>query len=185
MNYHHLSSHSTAKSSSLSGGRGEGRRRRKRTGEGVPLPLFPIVSVHWNKIITAIHCTYKAELHIRLNYRATYNIVPYLPSVPRNCSTQCYVDDTKLQISFKMRDCPTAMNDLNSDLLLIRNWCFNNFLLLNPDKTKLVVFGSRQLLAKLPDFKISLLGKDLAEVCVSKSIVPAYSWKGTYVSNTP
>ena len=31
-----------------------------------------------------------------------------LPSVPRNCLTQCYVDDTKLQISFKMRDCPTA-----------------------------------------------------------------------------
>ena len=29
------------------------------------------------------------------------------------------------------------MNDLNSHLLLIRNWCFNNFLLLNPDKTKL------------------------------------------------
>ena len=85
-----------------------------------------------------------------------------LPSVPRNCLTQCYVDDTKLQISFKMRDCSIAMNNLNSDLLLIRNWCFNNFLLLNPDKTKLIVFGSRQLLAKLPDFKISLLGKDLA-----------------------
>ena len=33
-----------------------------------------------------------------------------LHSVPRNCLTQCYVDDTKLQISFKMRDCPTAMN---------------------------------------------------------------------------
>ena len=32
-----------------------------------------------------------------------------LPSVPRNCLTQCYVDDTKLQISFKMRDCPTAI----------------------------------------------------------------------------
>ena len=73
---------------------------------------------------------------------------------------QCYGDDTELQISFKMRDCPTAANDLKkSDLLLIRNWCFNIFLLLNPDKTKLIVFGSRQLLAKLPDFKISLLGK--------------------------
>ena len=45
-----------------------------------------------------------------------------LPSVSRNCLTQCYVDDTKLQISFKMRDRPTAMNDLKSDLLLIRDW---------------------------------------------------------------
>ena len=50
-----------------------------------------------------------------------------LPSVPRNCLTQCCIDDTKLQISFKMRDCPTATNDLNSDLFFIRNWCFNNF----------------------------------------------------------
>ena len=83
---------------------------------------------------------------------------------------QCYVDDTKLQISFKMHDCLTAMNDLNSDLL-IQNWCFNNFLLLNPDNTKLIVFGSQQLLAKLPDFKISLLGKDLALASSAKDLV--------------
>ena len=47
-------------------------------------------------------------------------------------------------------------------LFRLEFYFFNNFLLLNPDKTKLVVFGSLQLLAKLPDFKISLLGKDLA-----------------------
>ena len=39
-----------------------------------------------------------------------------LPSGPKTCFTQCYVDDTKLQISFKIRDCSTAVNDLNSDL---------------------------------------------------------------------
>ena len=32
-----------------------------------------------------------------------------------------------------MRDCPTAVNDLNIDLLLIHNWCVNNFLLLWPN----------------------------------------------------
>ena len=42
-----------------------------------------------------------------------------LPSVPRNCLTQCYIDDTKFQISFKMRDTLTAMNNVNNDLLLI------------------------------------------------------------------
>ena len=92
-----------------------------------------------------------------------------LPSVPRNCLTQCYVDDIKLQVSFKLR-CPTAMYDLNNDLLLVRNWYFNSFLLLNPDKTKRIVFGSRQLLAKLPDFKISLLGKDLAPASSAKDL---------------
>ena len=95
-----------------------------------------------------------------------------LPSVPKNCFTQCYVDDTKLQISLKMRDCPIAVNDLNSDLLLIRNstGVFNNLLLLNPDKTKLAVFGTRQLLAKLPDFRISLLGKELVPVSLAKDL---------------
>ena len=38
------------------------------------------------------------------------------------------------------------------------------------DKTKLVVFGSRQLLAKLPYFKISLLGKDLALTSSAKDL---------------
>ena len=60
--------------------------------------------------------------------------------------------------------------NLNSDLRLIRNWCFNNFLLLNPDKKKIIVFGSLQLLAKLPDFKISLLGKDLALASSAKDL---------------
>ena len=69
-----------------------------------------------------------------------------------------------------MHDCPTAMNDLNNDLLQYAIWCFNNFLILNPDKTKLIVFGSRQLLTKLPDFKTSLLGKDLALASSAKDL---------------
>ena len=93
-----------------------------------------------------------------------------LPSVPRKCTTECYVDDTKLQISFKLQDCPNAVIDLNDDLLLIRNWCFDNLLLLNADKTKLMVFGSRQLTSKLPDFRITLLGKELVPVSSAKDL---------------
>ena len=92
-----------------------------------------------------------------------------LPSVPRKCTKECYVDDTKLQISFKLQDCPNAVIDLNDDLFLIRNWCFDN-LLLNPDKTKVMVFGSRQLTSKLPDFRITLLGKELVPVSSAKDL---------------
>ena len=49
----------------------------------------------------------------------------------------------------------------NEDLHNIRNWCFQNGLLLNREKTKLNVYGSRQMLEKLPEFHISLLGKEL------------------------
>ena len=40
-------------------------------------------------------------------------------------------------------------------------WCFDNCLMLNPDKTKLMVFGSRGMSSKLLDFKLSPLGKDI------------------------
>ena len=36
--------------------------------------------------------------------------------------------------------------------------------ILNPDKTKLIVFGSRQMTSKLHEFHLSLLGKDISLV---------------------
>ena len=81
--------------------------------------------------------------------------------VPRNCSTECYVDDTKIYMSFNVKDCDDAVAAVNEDLHNVRNWCFQNGLLLNPEKTKLIVYGSRQMLEKLPEFNISLLGKEL------------------------
>ena len=84
-----------------------------------------------------------------------------LPSAAKNCSSESYVDDTKLLLSFRINDSNTALTDLNEDLIRMRNWCFDNLLLLNPDKTKLMGYGSLQMLAKLPDFRLSLLGKEL------------------------
>ena len=64
-------------------------------------------------------------------------------------------------MSFHVEDSTIAMTRINCDLLRIRNWCFDNCLLLNPNKTKLIVFGSRQMMKKIPDFKLSLLQKEL------------------------
>ena len=93
-----------------------------------------------------------------------------LPSVPENCSSQCYVDDTKLLVSFQLHDQHEAIAKMNKDLLSIRNWCFNNQLLLNPDKTKLVIFGSRQMTAKVTDFRLFLLGKELEPVKAARDL---------------
>ena len=54
-----------------------------------------------------------------------------LPSVPQICSSECYVDDTKLYVSFPLRAQATAINSLNQDLQRICNWCFNNLLRIN------------------------------------------------------
>ena len=53
---------------------------------------------------------------------------------------------------------------MNEDLLLVRNWCFGNRLILNLDKTKLIVFGSRQMSSKLHEFHLSVLEKDISPV---------------------
>ena len=84
-----------------------------------------------------------------------------LPSIPQHCSVDYYIDDTKLLMSFQVQDCEPTMAAMNDDLIKLRNWSFNNRLLLNLDKTKLIVYGSRQMISKLRDFRLTLLGKEL------------------------
>jgi len=93
-----------------------------------------------------------------------------LPEAPRNCSTECYVDDTKLFVSFHSQDSRLIVEGMNEDLLRVRNWCFRNQLPLNPDKTKLIVFGSRQRTSKLHEFRLSLLEKDIFPVQSAKDL---------------
>ena len=59
---------------------------------------------------------------------------------------------------------------LNQDLLSVQNWCLDNRLLLNPDKTKLIIYESRRMTDKLPEFHLSLLGKDLIPVLTAKDL---------------
>ena len=51
------------------------------------------------------------------------------PNICQDCSTECYVDDTKLLLSFNANDPTQAIERLNSDLQRIRNWCFDNCLM--------------------------------------------------------
>ena len=59
---------------------------------------------------------------------------------------------------------------MNEDLLGLRNWCFRNRLLLNRDKTKLIVSGSRRMTSKLHEFRLSLLGKYISPVQSAKDL---------------
>ena len=94
-----------------------------------------------------------------------------LPEVTRHCSTECHVGDTKLFVSFHLHDYQRIVQEMNEDLLQVRNWCFGNRLLLNPDKTKLIVFGSRQMTSKLHEFHLPLLGKDISPVQSARDLV--------------
>ena len=91
-----------------------------------------------------------------------------LPTIPRFSSLESYVDDSKLYLSFPVRDLNTIVQQINEDLSLIASWCCHNHLLINPDKTKLLVMGTRQMLQTLPDF--SLLGKEIAPTASARDL---------------
>ena len=63
------------------------------------------------------------------------NYVNELPNVCKNCSTACYFDDTKPLLSFTVNDSARVIESVNTDLQRIRNWYFDNCLMLNQDNT--------------------------------------------------
>ena len=58
-----------------------------------------------------------------------------LALVPKHCSLQSCVDDTKLLLNFRLKDQQDTVSKMNEDLQRICQWTFTNKLLLNPDKT--------------------------------------------------
>ena len=83
-----------------------------------------------------------------------------IPSIPDVCSLESYVDDSKLYLSFPVAEASNMIQQINNDLKKIASWCCYNSLLINPEKTKLLVLGTRQMLQRLPaDFHVTLLGK--------------------------
>lgn len=64
-----------------------------------------------------------------------------------HCKYHIYADDIQVYISCKPADIDSAIDKLNQDLTTIASWATENCLLLNPNKTKYLVFGSRQQLS--------------------------------------
>lgn len=86
-----------------------------------------------------------------------------LPSVCKTCDVESYVDDSKLYLSFSRKETEGGVEDLRGDLLRFMSWSCSNRLLINPDKTKLHVFGSSKMLCQV-------------------SITPLRLWEGNYTS---
>ena len=93
-----------------------------------------------------------------------------LISVITYSQAAAYVDDSQLYFKFSVSASSSAMAAVNQDLRNIRKWCATNALLINPDKTKLVVVGSAQLIKKLPPISLSLLGKTISPVPFAKDL---------------
>ena len=133
-----------------------GRSQAVRIGTSVSTPLPLLYGVPQGAILSPL----------------LFNIyINDLPSVPRHCILKSFVDDSKLFLSFYVKDLDDSTKKVEADLLEVTKWCCNNCLLLNPDKTKLLLLGTRQTLNKIPDeLKVELLGKQLTPVPSAKDL---------------
>ena len=59
---------------------------------------------------------------------------------------------------------------MTEDLRLIAGWCCSHQLLINPSKTKLIFFGTRQLLSKVSDIRVPFLDQELTPVSSVKDL---------------
>ena len=76
---------------------------------------------------------------------ALFNVfINYLPGVPDYCSLRSFVDDSKLHLSFPVKEIDSAVRQITEDLKKVALWCCPFSLLINLDKTKLLLIGTRQ-----------------------------------------
>ena len=85
-----------------------------------------------------------------------------LPSVIQNCSIQLYADDTLLFFSCKSITRIESM--LSGDLNRVISWLHSNFLSLNYSKTKIMLIGTHQRLAKVDSFNVEAQNTELDRV---------------------
>ena len=63
------------------------------------------------------------------------------------------------------------MWNINEDLSKITAWCCHNSLLINPDKTKVLVLGTSKMLQRLPDdFHVTLLDKRITPTISARDL---------------
>ena len=84
-----------------------------------------------------------------------------LPTACTTCKVNSFVDDSKMFLSFSAKDTNHNLELVKTDLLRIASWCCTNHLLLNPDKTKLAMFGTHQMLKCVAPQSIMFLGNEL------------------------
>ena len=94
-----------------------------------------------------------------------------LPCIPLNSELESYVDDSKPFLSFCIEKLQDVVMTVNNDLFTVATYLSNNCLLANPDKTKIMFFGTQQMLKHIPaDTSFTFLGKTVQPVQNAKDL---------------
>ena len=89
---------------------------------------------------------------------------------PVPCPLELYVDDSKIYLSFSFKDINVAEIQLTDDPRRIAAWCCSNSLLANPEKTKLLLFGTPQMLNHVQNFRVTFLDKETQPVSSARDL---------------
>ena len=85
-----------------------------------------------------------------------------LPNVPQERCLELYVDDSNLFLSFPLASTNVTLRKLEDDLLKVTTCCCENHLLINQDKMKFMLLGTKQLMGRqLTCPTVSFLDKSL------------------------
>jgi hypothetical protein len=88
-----------------------------------------------------------------------------------NSKFHIYADDIQVYISCKQSEVDSAIGKLNKDLASIAAWATSNGLLLNPSKTKYLIFGSNQQLTRLsPSVSVTMMGEPIERVSEARNL---------------
>lgn len=90
----------------------------------------------------------------------------------RHCNFHLYADDVQLYISVDPNNIIPAINNLNKDLDSIAEWSRRHALILNPNKSKFMILGSKQQIAKIRNKSpaVSVLGQSIENVDEAKNL---------------
>ena len=76
-----------------------------------------------------------------------------------------YCLNSKVLLSFPVADVIDAKFKLEDDLRNVATWCSTNDLLINPEKTKFMLIGTKQMISKHSvNITVSFIGKTLMAV---------------------
>ncbi|CAH2226320.1 jg5211 [Pararge aegeria aegeria] len=87
----------------------------------------------------------------------------------KHCKVHLYADDTQIYYSFDPQHTRTAINLINEDLKAVGDWAKNHGLILNPLKSKFIIFGTKHQRLKVKQNLKPLIvdGKNIERVdCV-------------------
>lgn len=120
----------------------------------------------WSVNTTSNHTEYITE-----HYHVTFT-VQYIPQQSTNdhCELESYVDDSKVFMSFPVKNADQVEVKHENDLHQTATWCLQTQLLINPKNTKFLILGTRQLLKRVPDMCLNFLGESIIPKTTAKDL---------------